>query len=135
MLICHFRFVSRARKTELYTLPLLASLGFLIDCLFIQVGLIELKNHDFPPIWLFEIWLVFVTTLDYSMKPLFQRPFVLLILTTIAAPLSYSVGEYWELLNYGQPLWLSMGLHGLVWGLLMLSFAPINKTMTRHLAA
>lgn len=92
--------------------------GFSVDSLWYALGLIQFPNYDLAviPVWLMLLWLAFNCTLQHSLLTLFERPWLIALLSAIAAPFSYYAGSVMgaiELSSYGL-LFVSLG-----WGALM----------------
>lgn len=68
--------------------------GYLGDCL-IATLLNFQYNNDLPffgPLWLLGLWVAFSTTLNHSMKWIFNTPYHTLLIGLLLVPLSYLAG-------------------------------------------
>ena len=128
----HLIFVAETPKVEVFILPLVAIVGFALDSSMAMVGFLEFKLPTQPaPLWLLELWFIFATTINYSMKAILERPKLAASLGFFAAPLTYLSGEYWGIVFYQQPKLLGMVIHGLIWAVLLFFMLRVYNHLYR----
>lgn len=104
--------------------------GLLMDTLLYHLGIFQFPGHDgaLIPAWLMLLWLAFTATLLHSLRVMFVRPWLIGLVSAVAAPLSYYAGSRLgavDLSEYG--VWII----GLSWGLLMLCAALLYRYKVR----
>tara|TARA_B110000008_G_scaffold59101_1_gene58572 strand:- start:758 stop:1252 length:495 start_codon:yes stop_codon:yes gene_type:complete len=92
--------------------------GFSIDSLWYSLGFIQFPNYNLAviPAWLMLLWLAFNCTLQHSLLTLFQRPWLIALLSAIAAPFSYYAGSVMGAIELSPFGLIAVGLG---WGILM----------------
>lgn len=92
--------------------------GFSIDSLWYSLGFIQFPNYNLAviPAWLMLLWLVFNCTLQHSLLTFFQRPWLIALLSAIAAPFSYYAGSVMGAIELSPFGLIAVGLG---WGILM----------------
>ena len=92
--------------------------GFSIDNLWYSLGFIQFPNYNLAviPAWLMLLWLAFNCTLQHSLLTLFQRPWLIALLSAIAAPFSYYAGSVMGAIELSPFGLIAVGLG---WGILM----------------
>ena len=92
--------------------------GFSIDSLWYSLGFIQFPNYNLAviPAWLMLLWLAFNCTLHHSLLTLFQRPWLIALLSAIAAPFSYYAGSVMGAIELSPFGLIAVGLG---WGILM----------------
>jgi len=70
-----------------------ASVGFALDTLWIQAGVLDYSGAAVAPAWIVLLWAGVGLTLNHSMAPFAQRPWLGAALAGASAPLSYLGGE------------------------------------------
>lgn len=127
-LAAHLLWIAEDRH-EWRTLLLIAACGWVLDSALLQLGLFDFPDHDWllPP-WLALLWLLFASTLRYSLGWTAQRWWLASLLGAVGGPLSYLGGA--RLADVGLPLgvWTSLLLLGLIWAPLL----PALHWLTRQ---
>ncbi|MEQ3763429.1 MAG: DUF2878 domain-containing protein [Alcanivorax sp.] len=92
--------------------------GFSIDSLWYSLGFIQFPNYNLAviPAWLMLLWLAFNCTLQHSLLTFFQRPWLIALLSAIAAPFSYYAGSVMGAIELSPFGLIAVGLG---WGILM----------------
>ena len=92
--------------------------GFSIDSLWYSLGFIQFPNYNLAviPAWLMLLWLTFNCTLQHSLLTFFQRPWLIALLSAIAAPFSYYAGSVMGAIELSPFGLIAVGLG---WGILM----------------
>ena len=136
-LTMHFLWVSREPRLELLLFPILASLGFLMDGLGTATDLLRFSPQSpVPPIWLFEVWLIFVMTFRYSLSFFLRKRAFGATLAFFCAPINYGVfGKTWSLAEYGAPKAFTMVAHGGLWALFFWYLGPTYRFLETALRA
>lgn len=118
-LAIHLLWVAKALG-EWRTLLRLAACGWVLDSALMHLGFFTFAGATVVlPLWLALIWLLFASTLTYSLSWT-QRPWwVGSLLGALGGPLSYLGGA--KLADVGLPLgtWPSLVLLALIWAVLM----------------
>lgn len=128
-LTAHFGILSRTGETSLRSEILFvlscAWVGYSADSLVSFFGLIQYEGNTLfglAPLWIASLWLVFPITLRHSLKWLFRSQKIMIPVAFLSGPLTYLVGEKFDLLQYPEPRLINMALHGLVWVFLVQVF-------------
>lgn len=110
---------SPTRKGELLFIVAMAGLGFLIDTICIQTGLFRIEPAmPVAPLWLVAMWVLWAITFE-SMVLLRQHLALLILTGAISGPITYFAGKSLNIIHFGQPYWLTIGLHGILWGTIL----------------
>ncbi|NJL24985.1 MAG: DUF2878 domain-containing protein [Calothrix sp. SM1_5_4] len=92
--------------------------GFLFDTLLLRAGLFTtIPDAQWAPAWIVAMWMLLGLTYE-SMLMVRKTPRLLFLMGAISGPMSYFAGEALNILSYTRPLWLSLPVHGLIWGAL-----------------
>jgi hypothetical protein len=128
-LIVHIGFLRRSGEAHLRSEILLvlscAWVGYSADSLVSFLGWIRYEDSTLlglAPLWIASLWVVFPITLRHSLKWLFSSQKVMVPVAFFSGPITYLVGEKFDLLYYPEPRLLNMALHGVVWVLLVQVF-------------
>ncbi len=122
--------VSRWRRADIILVVAVSVIGFGIDSLFEQRGLMHFSAPDawpdVAPLWMIALWTSFALALNHSLAFLQARPLLAALLGLICAPLAYWIaGSTWHALSFGsRPLW-SIALIAITWAVLMPLFARL----------
>ncbi len=105
-------------KKELRFILSVAMLGIIGDLFFHWQHIFILKKNYF--LWLFLIWPIFTSTLNYSLKKIWNFHWsILSIMGLVGGPISYIGASKFELIDYTLN-YKTLILHGLFWVLLLL---------------
>lgn len=118
VLIIHLKMVPNFQK-ELAFVITVASVGYCMDSLYSLLSLVEFKVNSESTIYLVCVWLLFASTLNWSMKYLIKTPLRAMLLG-ILAPLSYFGAQSLGKIKYSEPLAVSILFHALLWSAFML---------------
>jgi hypothetical protein len=103
---------SPTRAGEFLFVAATAAIGFLIDTACIQIGIFRVEPvMAFTPLWLVSMWILWAITFE-SMLMLRQNLFLLVLVGGISGPVTYFTGKSLNIIHFGQPIWLTLGLHG-----------------------
>ncbi len=95
---------------------ILALFGFAIDLGIAQTPIFQLLDTG-APIWLFLIWVLFVSTLNHSLSYFKGRYILSSIGGAIFGPICYLAAGKWGVLTYTTDTYYIL-LHGLIWALI-----------------
>lgn len=103
------------------------AMGFLLDTLWIQTGVLVYDGWTFAPVWILTLWCALGLTMNHSMSFFAQKPLLGGLLAASSAPLSYLGGERLGAVLVPDPVqlvWIS-----LTWGLVFwLAFILVRRT-------
>ncbi len=110
-------------KKEIFWLMVIIIIGFCIETLFFSSGILYEYIHPAvpmhfvaPPLWIIYLWLLFATALRTSLSFLFNKHWIVYLVTAIAAPSSYFAGDHLNTtVNINEPIAISLVIIGLVW--------------------
>jgi hypothetical protein len=132
--------VSQWRRADIVLVVAVSVIGFGIDSLFLQRGLMQFAAPeawpDVAPLWMIALWTSFALALNHSLAFLHDRPLLAALLGCVGAPLAYWVAaSSWHALSFGtRPSW-SMAVIAIVWTVLMPLFARLARQWRRFDAA
>jgi len=94
-LVAHY-FLTRTRRTDFMMVALAASVGLVVETLFLRSGLLVYKGTDvlaqLAPVWVLILWANFALTLNGCLRWLHGRYLLAAMLGAIGGPLSYFGG-------------------------------------------
>lgn len=97
----------------------LAIVGFAVDSVLIYSGIFHIiPESAFSPAWLVSMWVLLGITFE-SMLTMRRSLILVCLMGVLSGPLSYTFAQAVEILDYKDPEWLSMVLHGALWAGLM----------------
>ena len=105
--------------------------GYIGDSLIAwKTGLIYSRNFGmFAPIWLLVLWLAFSTTLVFSMKWIFIKPWLTIVIGLCIAPMSYVAG-----IHLSNSHFIETGhfttffvLEGIWWAVILICYRKVNE--------
>lgn len=104
-------------------------LGFTVDTIWIQAGLMEFTEQRFidgiAPLWIVSLWMGFALTINHSLVWLFAHPTLPALMGLIGGPMSYLAGLKFGAVEYlDDPLLISACL-GLAWAVSMIILVRI----------
>ena len=131
LLMIHFMYVSIHRVRDLKVIISITAVGFVIDSLLSYLGVFQFpqnaENNFFAPIWLVSLWMLFATTLEYSLRKLENKPWSSFLFGFLGGPVSYAAGRGFEILVFPNHFYISLLIVGLIWGLLVPGLYSILK--------
>lgn len=83
-------------------------------------------SAEFAPIWLLCLWISFSTTINHSMKWLFQSPAISFFVGLLLVPLSYIAGIQLSASTLLSPYWQFFILEGLWWAIVLTIFQKLS---------
>ena len=117
--MCIHFYVIDDRKGELKFILCAGAAGFAIDLILDRFGILNVNPSGAFPLYLLFLWLLFCSTLRWSMKFFLDSP-VLAGLLGFLAPVSYYAAQQFEKVKYSEPLAKSIAIHALLWAVFML---------------
>jgi hypothetical protein len=128
---CVVRLSGKSVNNELLWVFSVLCVGLLLESLYFGLGiLIREDGVEFPPAWLLCLWVLFSTTVRYSLAWLRQRLILAVSCVAISAPSSYYAGALMsDTVDMAQPVGFALFLIGITWVVafsLMLFFSPIK---------
>lgn len=112
-------YFSPTRLGEFYFCIAIAAAGFFIDTILIWLNVFTIEPvTDLAPVWLVGMWVLWGLSFE-SMLMLRSRFWMMFVMGAISGPLTYYACEALNILFFVRPLWMSVGIHGLLWGLLI----------------
>lgn len=96
-----------------------AGFGYLLDSSLFFFGVFTLKHQPavYAPAWIFFLWLLFCASFS-SMEGLKRSKWLMVLTGGLGGPLAYWLGEPLGLIQFAEPQWQTMLLHGGIWALL-----------------
>jgi Protein of unknown function (DUF2878) len=114
--------VSLQRRADGLLVASAAAIGFAIDSVFAQTGLITYATavpwEHLAPVWIVALWISFALTFNHSLAYLKTHPLVASALGGIGAPLAYLAAAHWGALTLPATQWPSLAVLAVVWALL-----------------
>lgn len=132
-LLFHFAMVQE-RRTELIFLLCAGAIGFVFDLALLQIGLLE-SGSAIQPLWMCCLWFLFATTVGYAMHWFEQRLLIAGIFAGVFAPLSYIAGAGLTDIDLMKPTWLTAGLIGCAWAVVLPGLLLLRGRISAHVDA
>lgn len=117
----HFWLIAQNKKAELILILTCGLVGLIVDSALIVVGVFSFPRDgaiQLAPPWLIGMWLLFGSTLIHSMRWALKKKWLAALGGAVFAPLSYRVGENFEILHFHLSSTASMLTLGLLWAIL-----------------
>ncbi len=111
--------ISEDSSKEMFLIFGAGTMGYLMDSIFSLTGRINLEPANESMIYLVCVWLLFISTLNSSMKWFCETPVKAALLGALA-PFSYFAAQALGKVKYSEPLVTSMIMHALLWSVFML---------------
>jgi hypothetical protein len=112
--------VSRHRATELKLIGVALLLGFLLETLWVRLGLIHYAApwpRQTHPAWLIALWAAFALTVVPLLGYLRQRPWLAAAFGAVGGPLAYlGAARGWHAVLLPAPVWPSLLALAVGWG-------------------
>lgn len=128
--ILHSLFFSKHPQKIFTLIFLCTAIGYCVDTALTSFKIMHFagQTHFFPPLWFLGIWLLFTTTLQFSLRWLGSwSTWQLSLSSGLFAMVSYYVGSKLSGMQLQQPLWWSLGLIAIEWSILYPLFVKITK--------
>ena len=126
---------STQRRADTLLLGYAGALGFGVDSLFAQTGLLSYAAAvpwpEWAPLWIVALWASFALTLNHSLAYLQRHLQVAAALGAIGAPLAYSAAARSGALAFPPSATVTLVLLAAVWAIL----APALSVLAMRLAA
>ncbi|MRT94989.1 DUF2878 family protein [Ancylomarina sp. 16SWW S1-10-2] len=96
-------------------------IGFVVELLYLQLGvLVRSDGSVLPPVWLLLLWVMFATTLFFSLSWLRTKLYVAAVCAAISAPLSYLAGtRLHDLMALNTSVFFSLLVIAITWAILL----------------
>lgn len=138
LLVAHLRAV-QDRLNEVRLILCVGILGVAIDSALHLWGVLMFHEGPgpswLPPPWLIGVWLIFATTLRWSLSWLEAYPKLAALLGGIVGPFSYYGGARLGALWIGEPLFHSLLVLAVAWSLLMPVLFVCSRYISSHRSA
>lgn len=113
----------RRHPNDLRMIGLCLGIGFALDTLWVQAGLLSYAmpwpSIDFAPFWILLLWLAMALVFNHSMSVFKGRLLLIGVLGGIGSPMSYYAGSRFGAVEWLAPEWLVISATGLSWALLL----------------
>lgn len=111
---------SNARRSDLGLLAIALPFGFVLDSIWVRLGLLEFAHawpaEDWAPMWILSLWAGFALTINHSLSAVCQRPALAVTLGAIGGPLAYFAAERgFGAVALTAPTSVVIGLIGAAW--------------------
>ena len=114
---------SRRDPLDLKLLAICLVLGFVLDTLFVQAGLLAYATPwpwaGFAPLWIMLLWVAMALVINHSMKAFKNRLVLIGAFGAIGSPMSYFAGSRFGAVEWIAPSWQVILAVGLSWGMLL----------------
>lgn len=125
----HFSLSSQLRR-DLLLVSGIALIGSSWDSLLTWQQLMLFSSgqyhHNLAPAWISAMWLMFATTINVSLRWLYQRYWLAALLGAIAGPLAYNAGAALGAVSMPQPV-LALLVMSIGWALMMPLFIKLAE--------
>jgi hypothetical protein len=119
LFICAHLYFSPTRAGEFFFFAALAAFGFCFDTLMLFAGVFHIiPQQMFTPAWLVSMWVLLGLTFE-SMLVMRRSRWLTCLAGLMSGPLSYLFAQAVNILDYREPRWLAIAVHGLIWAALM----------------
>lgn len=126
---------SAQRRADTLLLGYAGALGFAVDSLFAQTGLLSYSAAvpwaEWAPLWIVALWASFALTLNHSLAYLKRHWQLAAALGAVGAPLAYSAAARSGALAFPPSATITLVLLATTWAVL----APALGLLATHLAA
>jgi len=113
----------RRHPTDLRLLLICLMVGFLLDSLLVQFGILVYAtpwpSSGFAPLWIMLLWVALALVINHSMSAFKDRLWLLAILGGIGSPMSYYAGSRFGAVEWAAPVWQVVLATGLTWAVLL----------------
>lgn len=118
----HFR-ATPWPAADLRLLGLAVLVGFVVDTLWLQGGLLRfaaaVPSPDWAPVWILALWAAFALTLNHCLGALQGRPWLAAALGLVGGPLAYWIAaRTWSAAELLAPPWTVLACIGVAWAVL-----------------
>ena len=111
-------------KKELTFIVIFGTAGWLLDGLWVVMGLQTFQSSSFAPLWLLFLWLNYMTSIHYSMPQVFKNVPLTLFIGFIFGAWTYLGCAKLNLVQFSSSLWVCL-LQGVVWMLWMILYRHV----------
>jgi len=122
ILIVHFYYIVKPvdRYAEVLLLIKVLAIGAVVETAYLMSGvLLRSDGLLIPPLWLLLLWVLFATTLNYSLSWLQHRQWLAALLVIVAAPASYFAGAtISDSMSLAASTSISLGVVGISWAMI-----------------
>jgi hypothetical protein len=126
--------LSTNRKRDFITLSLALPIGFIMDSLLAQSGLISfsyaLPSENWAPVWILCLWLGFSFTLNHSLQSIYAKPLAIFLFGFLGAPLAYAIAaNKFDAMSFNGDVLSALLAIALVWGFGLLALRQLNALL------
>lgn len=114
---------------SLFSIPL----GFLLETVFIQLGVLHYVNSsfNFPPLWIVLLYPLFSLLINHSLWFLKDNVILSFLFGFCFAPLSYIAGNSLDGLTFAYPLPITFLIIGIFWGFFLVFLTKLAKVIEK----
>ncbi len=128
--------VSRQRRADIILLLCTAAVGFVIDSMFADTGLLHYASAlpwaHLAPIWIVALWMSFALTLNHSLGYLKSHLLLAAALGGVGAPLAYlAAARAWGALSFPDAPLPTLILLAVLWALLTPALCRLALALCR----
>jgi hypothetical protein len=127
--------VSAQRRADTQLVLCAAVIGFIIDSMFAQTGLLSYSASipwpNLAPVWIVALWMSFALTLNHSLAYLKTHAPIAAALGGIGAPLAYLAAARWGALAFPDARMPTLILLALVWAVLTPALCRLAQMLVR----
>jgi|SRR5688572_22335984 len=124
-------FLSPQPRADFKLMGCALAIGLVHDTALLQLGILDFSvaawSGEWPPPWMFALWIAFATTLNESLNWLMQRRSLAMLGGAIGGPLAYLAGERLGALTL-HSTW-ALPAVGLGWALAMLALSTLCRQL------
>jgi len=124
---------SRHREADVWLLGAAALTGFLLDTLFLQLGVLDyaapLPSTQLAPFWIVVMWMNFALTLNVSMRWLQGRYALSALLGAVGGPLAYIAGVELDAAAWGMDTTNALVVIAAAWALAVPTLSGLAHRM------
>ncbi len=80
-------------RQDILLVMLVMPVGWLLDCMWIRLGILDFGTGSLAPYWIVLLWLGVALTVNHSLSPLRDRPWIGAVVVGVFGPVTYLAGE------------------------------------------
>lgn len=105
--------------------------GFALETLLLQAGLATYASggplDGAAPAWVVFLWMAFATLFNCSLAWLKPRLWLAIVFAFVGGPASYWAGAKLGAMELAQPVWISLGVIGVLWAIAFPSLMVLTR--------
>ncbi len=114
-------------------------LGFVLDTLWIQLGLLEFAmawpSSQFAPFWIMLLWVSVALVINHSLAAFKHRLWLLAIAGGVGSPFSYFAGSRFGAVEWVAPAWQVILATGLSWAIILPLLFWLARDQTNRISS